>query len=73
MEIKALTAGGWNKAQSFLKDVRVELTKVTWPSWPELKGQTIVVIIAVLLISAFIGGVDLVLNGLITTLLKQLS
>ena len=49
------------------------MTKVTWPTWEELKGQTIVVIVAVLLIAAFIGSVDLVLSSLIEMLVRTLS
>jgi preprotein translocase subunit SecE len=62
-----------SKGSAFLKDVRVEMTKVTWPTWEELKGQTVVVIVAVLLISAFIGAVDLVLSNLIKVLVRTLT
>jgi preprotein translocase subunit SecE len=73
MEIKTATSGWWDRTRAFLKDVRVEMTKVTWPTWEELKGQTIVVIVAVLLIAAFIGSVDLVLSNLIEMLVRTLS
>jgi preprotein translocase subunit SecE len=58
---------------SFLQEVRSEMGKVTWPTWAELKGQTIVVIVAVLLISAFIGVVDLILNNAIKLLVTRLG
>ena len=48
--------------REFLKDVRVEATKVSWPTRDELRDSTTVVIITVLLIAAFIGLVDQVLN-----------
>ena len=73
MEIKTATSDWWGRMRAFLKDVRVEMTKVTWPTWEELKGQTIVVIVAVLLIAAFIGSVDLVLSNLIEMLVRTLS
>jgi preprotein translocase subunit SecE len=70
----AIAVGGWfDKSKAFLREVRVEMTKVTWPTWLELKGQTIVVIVAVLLISAFIGVVDLVLSNTIKLLVTRLS
>ena len=70
----AIAVGGWfDKSKTFLREVRVEMSKVTWPTWPELKGQTIVVIVAVLLISAFIGVVDLVLSNTIKLLVTRLS
>jgi preprotein translocase subunit SecE len=73
MNVKASTAQLVAKTSAFLKDVRVEMTKVTWPTWEELKGQTLVVIVAVLLISAFIGAVDLVLSNLIKVLVRSLT
>jgi preprotein translocase subunit SecE len=73
MQVKTVTTDWWGRTRSFLQDVRVELTKVTWPTWQELKGQTIVVIVAVLLIAAFIGSVDLVLSNLIEMLVRTLS
>jgi preprotein translocase subunit SecE len=50
------------RTTEFLKEVRVESTKVTWPSRKELRDSTIVVIIAVTLIGIFIGAVDRVLS-----------
>jgi len=61
------------KALTFLREVRAEMTKVTWPSTTELKGQTLVVIIAVLIIAAFVGVVDLILNNTITLLVTKLT
>jgi preprotein translocase subunit SecE len=73
MQIKAATIGWATKGRSFLKDVRVEMTKVTWPTWDELKGQTLVVIIAVMLIAAFIGSVDIVLSNIVKLLVRTLT
>ena len=47
-----------DKAREFLRDARVEATKVTWPSRDELKESTIVVVITVTIISVFIAVVD---------------
>ena len=49
------------QVRDFFKEVQVEATKVSWPSRIELRDSTIVVIIAVLLISTFVGIVDRVL------------
>lgn len=65
--------GLWGQTVAFLQDVRVEMTKVTWPTWDELKGQTIVVIVAVLMIAAFIGIVDLFLSNTIKVLVTKLG
>ena len=44
--------------REYLKDVRSELGKVSWPTREELRDSTIVVIVTVLLVAAFIGLVD---------------
>jgi preprotein translocase subunit SecE len=42
----------------FLRDVFDELRKVVWPTWGELYRYTLVVIVTVAILGAFIGGVD---------------
>ena len=65
---------GWiDRSSSFLREVRSEMAKVTWPTGNELKGQTIVVIVAVLIIAGFIGLVDLILNNTIRLLITTIS
>jgi preprotein translocase subunit SecE len=73
MQLSTVLHDSVGKSKSFLKDVRVEMSKVTWPSWDELKGQTIVVIVAVLMISAFIGLVDTILSSTIRFLITKLT
>jgi len=58
------------KLKQFLKEVRVELTKVTWPTMYELRGSTAVVIITVLVVTVFIGLVDVGLGRLVSTVLR---
>ncbi len=60
----------FEKIKRFLKEVKVELTKVTWPTMQELRGSTGVVIITVLVLTIFIGIVDLGLARLIGVFLK---
>ena len=50
------------KVQTFLREVRAELEKVTWPGRPEVQAATLVIIALVLLLAAFIGGVDFVVS-----------
>ena len=67
-------AMGWiDRSSTFLREVRSEMAKVTWPTANELKGQTLVVIVAVLIIAAFIGLVDLVLNNTIRLLITAIN
>lgn len=42
----------------FLRGVIDELRKVVWPTWGELYRYTLVVIVTVVILGVFIGGVD---------------
>ena len=55
----------FKKISKFLTEVRVEMSKVSWPSKEELKGTTMVVIVITLILSVFIFGVDKILQGLL--------
>ena len=58
-----------DRLSAFLKDVRVEVRKVTWPSRDELREATMVVIVTVAIISVFIAVVDRIVGMLVTRLL----
>jgi len=51
-----------NSFLTFLRDTYEELRKVVWPTPAELYRYTVVVIVTVVAISAFIGLVDLALG-----------
>jgi preprotein translocase subunit SecE len=51
-------------AFQFLREVYDELRKVVWPTWGELYRYTLVVIFTVIVIGAFIGGVDYALGSI---------
>jgi len=55
----------WTKATQFLREVKIELKKVAWPSKKETMASTAVVIILVVIVSAFLGLVDVGLSSLI--------
>jgi len=42
----------------FIREVYDELRKVVWPTWGELYRYTLVVIVTVIILGVFIGGVD---------------
>ena len=52
----------FQRIAQFLKEVRLESSKVTWPSLLELRESTIVVIIAVTIISIGVAVIDRVLG-----------
>ena len=53
---------------NYLRETREELRKCTWPTWDELKGQTALVAVAVLLLGAFTVAVDVVFAWLLNSL-----
>lgn len=57
------------RANNFLRDVRVESRKVTWPTRAELYESTMVVLVTVAIISGFIFLVDHAVASLITRIL----
>jgi preprotein translocase subunit SecE len=57
------------KSIQFLREVKVELKKVAWPSRKQTIGSTIVVLILVFMIAIFLGIVDMGLAGLIKVVL----
>jgi preprotein translocase subunit SecE len=52
-------------AAQFLREVRVELSKVTWPSREELIQSTLVVLLAVGIAGVFIAILDVIFSRLI--------
>jgi len=59
----------FKKIQKFIEDVIFEMKKVSWPTWLELKGSTIVVLILSLILSVFLFVVDLILSKLVNVIL----
>lgn len=57
----------------YVKDVRVEMTKVSWPPRAELRESTIVVIVMVVIVSIFTGIVDRALSLAFEALLRLLG
>jgi preprotein translocase subunit SecE len=56
--------------RDYVKDVRVEMTKVSWPSRDELRRHTMVVVVMVVIVSIFTGIVDRGLSYAFEALLK---
>ena len=55
--------------RQFLREVRIELKKVTWPSRKDTIYATIVVLICVFIFGFFLGIVDLGLSRLVRLVL----
>lgn len=62
--VASLTAKG-KQAWSFVKDARVELRKVVWPTRQETVQKTVLVVVAVLVVGLILWGIDSILLWLI--------
>lgn len=59
----------FQEGMTFLREVKVELKKVTWPTRKQTTGTTIVVIIFVFIVAAFLGLFDFGLSKLVQVVL----
>ena len=58
-----------NKVQQFFVDVKLEMSKVSWPTWEELKGSTYVVLFLSLILIVFLFFVDFFLAKILNIIL----
>jgi preprotein translocase subunit SecE len=42
----------------YLREVRDEMRKVAWPKWPEVRRFSIIVLVTVIIYTAYVGGLD---------------
>lgn len=57
-----------NRWKQFLREVRGEINKVTWPKRKEVRGTTIVVLITCVVFGVYLWFVDIVMGRLLTWL-----
>ncbi|MDA8753538.1 preprotein translocase subunit SecE [Candidatus Marinimicrobia bacterium] len=58
-----------NKLQQFIADVRFEMTKVSWPSWEELRSSTYIVLGLSLILIVFLFSIDFLLSKILNIVL----
>jgi len=66
----AAPARWWGQAVQFMREVKNELKKVTWPSRKQTITSTGVVLVLVLIVAVFLGLVDMVLARLVRLLIS---
>jgi len=54
--------------KTFLREVRGEINKVTWPKRKEVRGTTIVVLITCVVFGVYLWFVDIVMGRMLTWL-----
>jgi preprotein translocase subunit SecE len=60
----------FEKSQTFLREAYGELKRVTWPTRKEILGSTLVVLIVVGILMAFIGVFDFALTFLVRLIVR---
>jgi preprotein translocase subunit SecE len=60
----------YTRAIQFLREVKIELKKVTWPTRKQTLGSTAVVIVLVIIIAVFLGLVDVSLGNLVRAIFR---
>ena len=53
----------FKKIAEFFREVKLEMTKVSWPTKDETIGSTVVVIVVVAIVSLFIGVIDVLISA----------
>jgi preprotein translocase subunit SecE len=65
---------GWPaKVKDYVEELRMEMRRVTWPSWKQVRATTAVVIVATFAFAAYFFVVDNIVNRLITKLFETFA
>ena len=59
----------WQKTIQFVKEAWIELKKVTWPGQKETLGATAVVLVLIMLVSIYLGLVDMALTRVVKVII----
>lgn len=60
-----------NTVVSFVREVRVELSKVVWPKRQEVVRLTLIVLVISIIFGAFTGGLDYIFTKLLEALVSR--
>ncbi len=67
-------AGSWpQQTRDYIEEVRAEMRRVSWPSWPQVRATTGVVIAAVFLFAAYFWVVDGIVNSIISHIIDYFA
>ena len=65
--------GWWQRSGEFLREVRNEMKRVTWPSQREVYATTVVVILTSVFFGLYLFAVDLALNNAVQWLFQRFA
>ncbi len=58
-----------NRIQRFIRETTGELRRVSWPTWPEARRLTVIVVVVLIIMSLFLWLVDVSGERLLTLLI----
>jgi preprotein translocase subunit SecE len=58
-----------NAIQRYIRETTGELRKVSWPTWPEAKRLTGLVLLVMVTVGMFLAGIDYLAHGLLNLVL----
>jgi preprotein translocase subunit SecE len=61
------------RLKDYFEELQLEMKRVTWPTWPQVRATTGVVIFAVFAFAAYFAVVDTVINRGIQTLFDKFT
>ena len=66
--------GAWPaRVKEYVEELKLEMRRVTWPSWPQVRATTGVVIFAVFAFAAYFAIVDTVVSRFVTMLFNKFA
>ena len=61
------------KTKAYFEDLKLEMRRVTWPSWKQVRATTLVVIVAVFAFAGYFFVVDQIVGRTITKMFDSLT
>ena len=61
------------RIKSYVEDLQMEMKRVTWPTWKQVRATTLVVIASVFLFAAYFFVVDFIVGRSITKVFDSLT
>jgi len=61
------------RTRDYISELQMEMRRVTWPNWKQVRATTSVVLVAVFAFAAYFMVVDWVVNSVITKLFTALT
>ena len=67
-------AGGWpQQTRTYIEEVQAEMKRVSWPTWPQVRATTGVVIAAVFLFAAYFFVVDAAVSSVVQRIIDYFT